>query len=129
MKEVLVTRKGQTTIPAELRKKYGICEGTRSEVEDTDRGIPLRPSASTAELAGTGAKYATPQGMKRMLDKLRAEDVTSTYDTRFLVEHYYFKEPSIQTKTKEAIRSYRIRYTSAIIISEVYKLTLEKESR
>jgi AbrB family looped-hinge helix DNA binding protein len=34
-KEVLVTRKGQTTIPAELRVKYRITEGARLVVVDT----------------------------------------------------------------------------------------------
>jgi len=40
--EVVVTRKGQTTIPAKLRKKYNIEEGTRLEVVDTPEGILLQ---------------------------------------------------------------------------------------
>jgi len=35
-KQVIVTRKGQTTIPAKLRRKYKIEEGTRLEVVDTN---------------------------------------------------------------------------------------------
>jgi AbrB family looped-hinge helix DNA binding protein len=38
MTEVIVTRKGQTTIPAELRAKYRIEEGTRLEVTDLGNG-------------------------------------------------------------------------------------------
>ncbi len=74
--EVLVTRKGQTTIPAHLRKKYRIDKGTRLQVEDTGEGILLKPAPSTIGLAGTGAAYATPVEVKERLDKLRAEDAS-----------------------------------------------------
>ncbi|MEM2953599.1 MAG: AbrB/MazE/SpoVT family DNA-binding domain-containing protein [Candidatus Bathyarchaeia archaeon] len=73
--EVVVTRKGQTTIPAELRKKYNIEEGTRLQVIETSEGILFKPKKSTIDLAGSGAKHATPEEMKRLLDKLREEDV------------------------------------------------------
>ena len=72
--EVVVTRKGQTTIPAHLRKKYRITRGTRLQVKDIGEGILLQPAPSTVDLAGTGAAYATPTQMKKLLDKLRAED-------------------------------------------------------
>ena len=72
--EVVVTRKGQTTIPVKLRKKYAIMEGTRLEVTDSGSGITLKPKPSTVDLAGSGAKYSTPQEMKRLLDRLRDED-------------------------------------------------------
>ena len=73
--EVVVTRKGQTTIPAKLRLKYHIEEGTRLEVLETDEGILFKPKKSTVDLAGSGAKYSTPEEMKRLLNKLREEDV------------------------------------------------------
>ncbi len=73
--EVKVTRKGQTTIPAPLRAKYRIEEGTRLVVIDTGEGILLRRSKSTYDLAGSGAPRATPKEMKRLLDKLRGEDI------------------------------------------------------
>jgi len=73
--EVVVTRKGQTTIPAELRKKHKIQEGTRLEVTETPEGILFKPKKTTIDLAGSGAKHATPQEMKRLLDKHREEDV------------------------------------------------------
>ena len=72
--EVLVTRKGQTTIPARLRKKYRIKEGTRLEVIDSGSGILLKPKPNTVDLAGSGSKYSTPREMKRLLDKMREED-------------------------------------------------------
>jgi AbrB family looped-hinge helix DNA binding protein len=74
--EVVVTRKGQTTIPVHLRKKYRISRGTRLQVKDIGEGILLRPAPSTADLAGSGATYASPSEMKRRLDKLREEDAT-----------------------------------------------------
>jgi AbrB family looped-hinge helix DNA binding protein len=73
--EVVVTRKGQTTIPVKLRLKYKIEEGTRLQVVDTNNGILFKPKLSTMDLAGSGAKYATPEEMKKLLDKLRDEDV------------------------------------------------------
>jgi len=72
--EVVVTRKGQTTIPAQLRKKYNIQKGTRLQVIETDEGILLKPEKSTIDLAGSGAKHATPEEMKQLLDKTRQED-------------------------------------------------------
>jgi AbrB family looped-hinge helix DNA binding protein len=34
MTTITVTRRGQTTVPIELRKKYDVEEGTALEVED-----------------------------------------------------------------------------------------------
>jgi AbrB family looped-hinge helix DNA binding protein len=73
--EVVVTRKGQTTIPVGLRLKYNIEEGTRLEVVETTEGILFRPKKSTVDLAGSGARYATPEEMRRVLDRLRDLDV------------------------------------------------------
>lgn len=73
--EVVVTRKGQITMPAKLRAKFKIGEGTRLEVVETDEGILFKPKKSTIDLAGSGAKHATPQEMKKLLGKLREEDV------------------------------------------------------
>jgi len=70
--EVVVTEKGQTTIPVDLRRKYGIERGTRLKVQDVGEGILLRPVTSTIGLAGSGAKQASPEGMKALLDRLRA---------------------------------------------------------
>jgi len=53
----------------------------------------------------------------------------AVYDTRLFFEHYYSKDETILQKTKEAIRSVKQRYISAIVIHEVYQLTLQKEGR
>jgi AbrB family looped-hinge helix DNA binding protein len=72
--EVVVTRKGQTTIPARLRRKYNIEEGTKLQVIDTKDGILFKRKLTTFDLFGSGAKYATVEEMKKLLDELRAED-------------------------------------------------------
>ncbi|MFY3739723.1 MAG: AbrB family looped-hinge helix DNA binding protein [Candidatus Nitrosomirales archaeon] len=73
--EVKVTRKGQTTIPAEIRKRRGIREGSRLKVIDTKEGIIFKPALSTADLAGSGSKHASVKEMKKKLDELRNEDL------------------------------------------------------
>lgn len=73
--EVVVTRKGQTTIPVKLRAKYGMREGTRLVVVDTGDGVAFKRAVSISDLAGSGAGRSTPEEMKRRLDRLREEDV------------------------------------------------------
>ena len=46
------------------------------------------------------------------------------YDTRFFIEHYYSSDKKILQKTKEEIRKARGKFISAIVIHEVYWLTL-----
>jgi len=53
----------------------------------------------------------------------------TVYDTRFLIEHYYSKDGEVLRRTKEEIRKTKERYISAIVIHEVYQLTLEREGR
>ncbi len=72
--EVRVTRKGQTTIPVKLRRKYQIEEGTKLQVIDTGDGIMFKRKLTTVDLFGSGAKYATVEEMNKLLDELRAED-------------------------------------------------------
>ncbi len=72
--EVVVTKKGQTTIPVKLRRKYKIEEGTRLQVLDTEEGILLKPKKSIWDMIGAFAEYGTPEEMKKQLDKLREED-------------------------------------------------------
>jgi AbrB family looped-hinge helix DNA binding protein len=72
MATVTVTRRGQTTIPIELRKKYGIEEGTALDVEDTGSGILLKKAKSTLDLVGTGTR--SQKEVFKLLDKMREED-------------------------------------------------------
>ena len=61
-------------MPARLRRKYGISEGTRLQVEDTGKGILLKKTTGTLELVGSGAKHASVEEMKRLLDEMRSEE-------------------------------------------------------
>ena len=72
--EVVVTKKGQTTIPARLRKKFKIEEGTRLEVVETAEGILFKPKKSIWDMAGAYSQFGTPEEMKKLLDKLREQD-------------------------------------------------------
>lgn len=72
MATVTVTRRGQTTIPVQLRKKYGIEEGTTMEVEDTGSGILLKKAKSTLDLLASGRR--SQKEVFRRLDKMREED-------------------------------------------------------
>jgi len=72
MTEGVVTRRGQTTIPAEMRRKHRISEGTRLEFTDAGDAIVIRKKPSTADLIGSGASDL--RRIYRMLDKMREED-------------------------------------------------------
>jgi len=71
--EVVVTKKGQITIPVQLRRKYKIEEGMALEVIETSEGILLKPK-TIWDMIGSGSKFATPEKMNKLLDKLRHED-------------------------------------------------------
>lgn len=63
-----VTQRGQTVIPAELRRRYRIAEGTQVEWVDTGAGlrvIPV-PADPVAALRGSGRG-------ERLADRLLAE--------------------------------------------------------
>ncbi len=72
--EVMVTRKGQTTIPVKLRRKYNIEKGTKLQVIDTGDGIMFKRKLTTVDLFGSGAGSATVEEVNKLLDELRAED-------------------------------------------------------
>jgi AbrB family looped-hinge helix DNA binding protein len=70
---VKVTRRGQTTIPAEFREKLGIKEGDELLVEATEKGILFKPIPKLEDMAGIDAEYGTPEEIKKEIDKLREE--------------------------------------------------------
>jgi AbrB family looped-hinge helix DNA binding protein len=76
MTEVRVTRKGQITIPIELRRKFGIMEGSRVEVVEEDGKIVVRKIVSIFDLAGSGAGKEDVEELKEMLDRMREEDAS-----------------------------------------------------
>jgi AbrB family looped-hinge helix DNA binding protein len=72
METVTVTRRGQTTIPSKLRRKYGIEDGTVLEIEDTGKGLLLKKARSSLDLIGTGRR--SQKEVFGLLDKMRQED-------------------------------------------------------
>ena len=75
MATVTVTKRGQTTIPMKLRKKYGIKDGAVLDVEDTGSGILLKKAKSTLDLLGTGRR--SQKEVFALLDKMREEESSS----------------------------------------------------
>jgi AbrB family looped-hinge helix DNA binding protein len=71
-KGVVVTRRGQTTIPADTRRKLGIKEGSRLRVDAEGDMVIFTKVPSVFELAGT-SKLTIEEAFK-LLDKMRAED-------------------------------------------------------
>ncbi len=72
--EVLVTRKGQVTIPIELRRKYKIKEGMKIIFEDSTSGIILKVIPQFQDLIGADAEKTDLQETIKILDKMRSED-------------------------------------------------------
>ena len=72
--EVLVTRKGQVTVPIELRRKYGIKEGMKMLIEDSGSSIVLKVVPRIEDLAGADAGSMTIEEAFEILDKMRSED-------------------------------------------------------
>ena len=73
-KIVKVTRKGQTTIPIEFRKRHRIEEGSRLVVEDRGDAIVLRPVARLEDLGGFLSKTTTLERMLKILDESRKDE-------------------------------------------------------
>ncbi len=65
MSNVKVKRKGQVTIPVELREKFKLREGSILEVEEQPQGILLRPASplEAGEVVGEKA-------YRKILDEL-----------------------------------------------------------
>jgi antitoxin PrlF len=72
--EVVVTRKGQITIPVELRRKFGIEESSKVEVIEEEGKIVIKKRPSIFDLAGSGAGKGNVEELKRILDEMRNED-------------------------------------------------------
>jgi antitoxin PrlF len=72
-KIVKVTRKGQTTIPAEIREKLGIKEGDDLAVEAMDNQIVFKPLPKLEDMCGIFAGHADVEELKKEIDKMREE--------------------------------------------------------
>ena len=71
---MLVTRKGQVTIPASKRRKFGIKEGMRVLVRDSGEGVLITPIIPIEDLAGVDAGKVSLEQMRKELDDLRSRD-------------------------------------------------------
>ena len=88
MKELLtvVTRKGQITVPAEIRRALGIREGDKLAVSVADdaRQVRLRPVRSVAELTFGSLTPGRPVGdvqeQRREFEEAAAEEVMAETD-------------------------------------------------
>lgn len=72
--DALVTRKGQVTVPIELRRKYKIVEGMKLTVEDSPQGIVFKVVPKIEDLAGEDAKTITIEKAYEIIDKMRNQD-------------------------------------------------------
>jgi len=73
-KVIKVTRRGQTTIPIEFRKRHRIEQGSRLVVEDRGDSIVLRPVARLEDLGGFLSKTTTSERMLKILDESREDE-------------------------------------------------------
>ncbi len=72
-KTVKITRKGQTTIPAQIREELGIKEGDNFIVEVRDEKVIFTRVPKLSDLAGVFAGHADMAELKKEIDKLREE--------------------------------------------------------
>jgi AbrB family looped-hinge helix DNA binding protein len=72
--ETSVTKKGQVTIPVELRRKFHIEENSKVQIFEKNGELVIKKCPSFYDLAGTGAGDATVEELKKELDKMREED-------------------------------------------------------
>jgi len=70
---VKVTRRGQTTIPLEIRRKLGIMEGDKLIVELEGEKIIFRKVPRLEELLGVDSSYGNIDEAKKELERMREE--------------------------------------------------------
>jgi AbrB family looped-hinge helix DNA binding protein len=73
MTEARVTRKGQITIPTDLRLKYNIKEGDRVQVIEEEGKIVIKIATNFYDLAGSGTGEATVEELNK-LDEMREDN-------------------------------------------------------
>jgi len=72
--ETYATVKGQIVIPAKLRKKYGIKNGTKIIVTDTDDAIILKP-VTEQYLKKLQGSLKGKGGLRQLLEERRKDKV------------------------------------------------------
>jgi AbrB family looped-hinge helix DNA binding protein len=82
-----ITRKGQITIPVEIRRSLGLAEGERVNVEQQGETVLLRRATSVAErTAGILSKYRrptplTPEQERTAFEQAVANEVAACQET------------------------------------------------
>jgi AbrB family looped-hinge helix DNA binding protein len=74
MEEITIGRRGSITLPAKMRKQYGLQERDKLIVEATDQGLLLRPAVSMPIELYSEERIAEftrdDEAIGQMLDKL-----------------------------------------------------------
>ena len=71
---VKVTRRGQTTIPVDVRRRFRIKEGSRLLVGTTEDAIVMHPVPSLEDLAGSMAKISNRKEANAILDEMERDE-------------------------------------------------------
>ena len=71
---VKITRRGQTTIPVDIRRRLRIEEGTRLLVEDRGNAIVFRPLRGLEDGAGFLAGRTTVRELVRIVKEAREDE-------------------------------------------------------
>ena len=71
---VKVTRRGQTTIPVDVRRRFHIREGSRLVVEARGDAIVIRPVPNLEDLAGSMARLSNRKKANALLDEMERDE-------------------------------------------------------
>jgi len=72
--EIVMGRRGQITIPVEIRRKLKLVEGRKLNIKLEGNRIIIEPLTSIFDLASSGSKDLDPDELKKILDRMRSED-------------------------------------------------------
>ena len=70
-KVIKVTRRGQTTIPVEFRRRHRIKEGSRLVIEDRGDSLLIRPVPVLEDLGGSLSNKTTLERLLKVLQESR----------------------------------------------------------
>jgi antitoxin PrlF len=73
-KVVKVTRRGQTTIPIEFRRRHNIKEGSRLVLEDQGEAMLIRPMPQLEDMGGFLSKETTLGRLMKTLQESREDE-------------------------------------------------------
>ena len=77
MEEITIGRRGAITLPAKMRKQYGLQERDKLIVEETEQGLLLRPAVSMPIELYSEERIAEfnrdDKAIGKMLDELNAD--------------------------------------------------------